>query len=64
MSEEISIKSLSHERDKNDPATLSELFDNAFEMFNNINATVEPTNSPKVQVRFLNFDFFVILLFS
>ncbi|KAG5339003.1 IGB1B protein, partial [Acromyrmex charruanus] len=54
MSEEISIKGLSqrdkNERDKNDPATLSQLFDNAFEMFNNINATVEPTNSPKVQL--------------
>ncbi|XP_018315511.1 immunoglobulin-binding protein 1 [Mycetomoellerius zeteki] len=50
MSEEILIKGLSHERDKNDPTTLSKLFDNAFEMFNNINATVEPTNSPKVQL--------------
>jgi len=52
MSEGILSKDLSHEKDKNDPSTLSELFDNAFELFNSINATVEPTNSSKVQVRF------------
>lgn len=43
-------KGLGPEREEKDPATLSELFDNAFELFNNINKTQEPTNSPKVQV--------------
>jgi len=52
MSEGILSRDLSHEKDKNDSSTLSELFDNAFELFNSINATAEPTNSSKVQVRF------------
>ncbi|XP_047366301.1 immunoglobulin-binding protein 1 [Vespa velutina] len=34
---------------KKDNASLGELFDNAFLLFNNINKTDEPTNSPKVQ---------------
>lgn len=37
-------------QDIKDNATLSELFDKAFEMFNNLNKTTEPTNSAKVQV--------------
>lgn len=52
MSEEISSRDLSHRKDDSDSATLSELFDNAFELFNSINNTAEPTNSSKVQVRF------------
>lgn len=43
-------KDLGPERDEKDAATLSELFDNAFELFNSINKTQEPTNSSKVQV--------------
>ncbi|XP_034186168.2 immunoglobulin binding protein Tap42 [Osmia lignaria lignaria] len=35
--------------DVKDSATLSELFDKAFEMFNDLNKTTEPTNSSKVQ---------------
>ncbi|XP_015180904.1 PREDICTED: immunoglobulin-binding protein 1b [Polistes dominula] len=35
--------------DKKDNSTLSELFENAFKLFNNINKTDEPTNAPKVQ---------------
>ncbi|XP_043487349.1 immunoglobulin-binding protein 1 [Polistes fuscatus] len=35
--------------DKKDNSTLSELFDNAFKLFNNINKTDEPTNAPKIQ---------------
>ncbi|XP_029677397.1 immunoglobulin-binding protein 1b isoform X2 [Formica exsecta] len=31
------------------PYTLSQLFDNAFELFNSINKSQEPTNSPKIQ---------------
>ncbi|KYM98892.1 PREDICTED: immunoglobulin-binding protein 1b [Cyphomyrmex costatus] len=52
MSEKLLLKGLSPltKRDKNDSATLSELFDSAFELFNSINATVEPTNSSKVQL--------------
>lgn len=34
---------------KKDKASLTELFDNAFRLFNNINKTDEPTNTPKVQ---------------
>ncbi|TGZ49470.1 immunoglobulin-binding protein 1b [Temnothorax longispinosus] len=49
-SKEILSKVLSHGKDKSDPATLSELFDNAFELFNSINNTTEPTNSSKVQL--------------
>lgn len=37
------------ENDTNNPATLSDLFDKAFELFNNINNTDEPTNSSKIQ---------------
>ncbi|CAK9832091.1 Immunoglobulin-binding protein 1b [Anthophora retusa] len=37
------------ENEVRDGATLSELFDKAFELFNNINKTDEPTNSPKIQ---------------
>ncbi|KOC70786.1 Immunoglobulin-binding protein 1 [Habropoda laboriosa] len=37
------------ENETKDAATLSELFDKAFELFNNINKTDEPTNSPKIQ---------------
>jgi len=51
MSEKILLKNLGVGKDRNDSATLSELFDNAFELFNNINNTQEPTNSMKVQVR-------------
>lgn len=50
MSEKSLTKSLGPEKDEKDPATLSELFDGAFEMFNGINKTQEPTNSSKVQV--------------
>ncbi|XP_003493478.2 immunoglobulin-binding protein 1 [Bombus impatiens] len=39
----------SSENDGRDAATLSELFDKAFELFNNINKTDEPTNSSKIQ---------------
>ncbi|XP_011861988.1 PREDICTED: immunoglobulin-binding protein 1b [Vollenhovia emeryi] len=49
-SEEILSKDLSYGKDRSDPATLSELFDNAFELFNSINNTTEPTNSSKVQL--------------
>lgn len=35
--------------DIKDTSSLSELFDNAFQSFNDINKTEEPTNSPKVQ---------------
>lgn len=53
MSEEILSKDLraglSLERDEKDPTTLSQLFDNAFELFNSINSTQESTNSPKIQ---------------
>lgn len=53
MSEEILSKDLraglSLEKDEKDPTTLSQLFDNAFELFNSINNTQEPTNSTKVQ---------------
>lgn len=51
-SEEILSMGLSHGKNNSDPATLSELFDNAFELFNSISNTAEPTNSSKVQVRF------------
>lgn len=44
----------SSENDVRDAATLSELFDKAFELFNNINKTDEPTNSSKVQVLIVN----------
>lgn len=44
----------SSENDGRDVATLSELFDKAFEQFNNINKTDEPTNSSKVQVLIVN----------
>lgn len=45
MSQEVKEK-----RDEaTDSTTLSELFDNAFELFNAINKTEESTNSPKVQ---------------
>lgn len=54
MSEEILSTDSSHRKDESDPATLSELFDNAFELSNSINNTAEPTNSTKVQVRFSN----------
>lgn len=37
------------ETDAKDVATLSELFDKAFELFNDLNKSYEPTNSPKVQ---------------
>ncbi|XP_076753489.1 immunoglobulin binding protein Tap42 [Xylocopa sonorina] len=37
------------ENDSKNPTTLSDLFDKAFELFNNINNTDEPTNSPKIQ---------------
>lgn len=50
MSEKSLSKGLGPERDDKDPATLSEMFDNAFELFNSINKTQEPTNSSKVQV--------------
>ena len=46
MSEE---KSSSLGNDAKDTTTLSELFDKAFELFNQINKTDEPTNSSKVQ---------------
>ncbi|XP_053980902.1 immunoglobulin-binding protein 1 [Hylaeus volcanicus] len=46
MSEE---NSLSLDNDAKDSSTLSELFDKAFELFNEINKTEEPTNSAKVQ---------------
>ncbi|XP_072763996.1 immunoglobulin-binding protein 1b [Anoplolepis gracilipes] len=53
MSEEMLSKGLrpdlSFEGDEKDPTKLSQLFDNAFELFNSINKTQEPTNSPKVQ---------------
>lgn len=49
MSEKGTSKGLGPERYEKDPATLTELFDNAFELFNSINKTQEPTNSPKVQ---------------
>lgn len=42
------------ENDGRDAATLSELFDKAFELFNNINKTDEPTNSSKIQVLIVN----------
>lgn len=44
----------SSENDGRDAATLSELFDKAFELFNNINKTDEPTNSSKIQVLIVN----------
>ncbi|KAH0951499.1 hypothetical protein HN011_002975 [Eciton burchellii] len=50
MSEKILSKNSSVSKDRNDSATLSELFDNAFELFNAINNTQEPTNSMKVQL--------------
>lgn len=50
MSEEILAKGKKLEKEEKDPTTLSDLFDNAFEMYNNINNTQEPTNSTKVQV--------------
>lgn len=50
MSEE-NLSSL--ENDGRD-ATLSELFDKAFELFNNINKTREPINGSKVQVLFID----------
>lgn len=54
MSEESLSKDLraglSLDKDEKDPTTLSHLFDNAFELFNRINNTQEPTNSPKIQV--------------
>ncbi|KAG7199516.1 hypothetical protein KM043_014133 [Ampulex compressa] len=37
------------ENEMSDVSTLSQLFDNAFEQFNRINKTEEPTNSSKVQ---------------
>ncbi|EFN79134.1 immunoglobulin-binding protein 1b [Harpegnathos saltator] len=49
MSEKGLLKSLGSEKEEKDPVTLSELFDHAFELFNSINKTQEPTNSPKVQ---------------
>ncbi|KAF3421919.1 hypothetical protein E2986_03434 [Frieseomelitta varia] len=39
----------SSENNGRDASTLSELFDKAFESFNNINKTDEPTNSSKIQ---------------
>ncbi|XP_076246707.1 immunoglobulin binding protein Tap42 [Calliopsis andreniformis] len=47
MSEDTSLTTLGH--DAKDAATLSELFDKAFELFNNISKTDEPTNSSKIQ---------------
>ena len=44
----------SSENNGRDASTLSELFDKAFELFNNINKTDEPTNSSKVQVLVIN----------
>ncbi|KMQ88385.1 immunoglobulin-binding protein 1b [Lasius niger] len=53
MSEESLSKDLraglSFDKDEKDPTTLSQLFDNAFELFNRIHNTQEPTNSPKIQ---------------
>ncbi|KAL6255023.1 hypothetical protein P5V15_013357 [Pogonomyrmex californicus] len=48
MEKGVLSKDLSFEKEKNDPP-LSELFDNAFELFNSINNTQEPINSSKVQ---------------
>lgn len=42
--------------DEKDPALLSDIFDNAFELFNEINATQEPTNSSKIQVCIINLE--------
>lgn len=39
---------------RKDDASLAELFDNAFRLYNNINKTDEPTNSSKVQVIIMN----------
>lgn len=50
MSEGIFSKGLSLEKEEKDPTTLSKLFDNAFELYNNINNTQEATNSTKIQV--------------
>lgn len=44
----MSEKKLFMESDEN--ASLSELFDKAFEQFNEINKTDKPTNSVKIQV--------------
>lgn len=41
---------LTLQNDAKDTTTLSELFDKAFELFNAINKTDEPTNSSKIQV--------------
>ncbi|XP_020287631.1 immunoglobulin-binding protein 1b [Pseudomyrmex gracilis] len=51
MSDQVLSQKLSGEKDEKYPATesLSELFDKAFELFNNINNTQEPTNSTKIQ---------------
>ncbi|XP_050455933.1 immunoglobulin-binding protein 1b isoform X1 [Cataglyphis hispanica] len=53
MSEEILSRDLrtglNLDKDERDPSTLSQLFDNAFELFNSINNSQEPTNSPKIQ---------------
>lgn len=38
------------ENEVKDAATLSELFDKAFDLFNNIDKSNEPTNSSKFQV--------------
>lgn len=47
MSEEATGSSAENER--TDSATLSQIFDNAFELFNAINKADEPTNSSKIQ---------------
>lgn len=46
----MSGKKLFMESDDKDVTSLSELFDKAFEQFNNINKTDKPTNSVKIQV--------------
>lgn len=39
--------------DASSDQNLSQLFDTGFEMYNNLNKTDEPTNSSKVQVRYI-----------
>lgn len=46
----MSEKKLFKENDDKDVTSLSELFDKAFEQFNNINKTDKPTNSVQIQV--------------
>lgn len=52
---------LNLDKDERDPTTLSQLFDNAFELFNNINKSQEPTNSPKIQVFMMILKVFAIM---